>query len=104
MSRVRFMLPIYPPQVAACSRRARGKESAAAIEATCRTQRRLQALHLSSTEHSEATHHPSDSASNVPGTPTLGLYQPRACHAVAPPLPPGAVVVRLRCGAHDRRG
>ena len=45
MSRVRLHAPyLPPPQVAACSRRARGKESAAAIEATCRTQRRLQAL------------------------------------------------------------
>eukprot|EP00964_Phaeocystis_antarctica_P063527 scaffold38146_cov60-Phaeocystis_antarctica.AAC.1 len=33
-------------------------------------------------------HHPSDSAPNVPGTPTLGLYQPRALHAVAPLLLP----------------
>ena len=35
---------LLDPEVAACSRRAREKESAAAIEATCRTQQRLQAL------------------------------------------------------------
>eukprot|EP00964_Phaeocystis_antarctica_P070188 scaffold42705_cov54-Phaeocystis_antarctica.AAC.1 len=44
---------------------------------------------LNRTESSEATHPPSGSAPNVTGTPTLGMYQPRAFHSVAPTLLPG---------------
>ena len=35
------------------------------------------------------THHPSFSASHLPGTPTLGLYQPRTPRAAATRLLPG---------------